>query len=463
MATTPHGEAFWRGKRVVVLGMARSGRAVARLLARHGARVRGTDLKDAKALELDPAAWTREGVELRLGGFDPSDLTGMDAAVVSPGIPKTATAYREAQARGVPVYSELEVASGFARAPIAAVTGTNGKSTTVTVLGALVRALEKPCAVAGNVGWALSEAVETVPEDGVLVVEVSSFQLEDVDRFRPRAAALLNLTPDHLDRYPSMDAYLAAKLRIFARQTPEDAAVLPADDPGLAALGGGLAARVLTFGAGPVTEGIAIASGRLVRRHRGVEEDLLGVSELSLPGPHNHANAAAALALLDGLGLPVPDPRVLEALRTLRGLPHRLEPVGTLDGVTFYNDSKATNPDSLKVALVSFPEPIVLLAGGRPKGGGYRELVPLIRRHVAAAVLVGEAAAMLEEVWGPAGVPLVHAGTDFERAVSLAFEAARERRTHVVLSPGCASFDMFRDYEDRGDRFRALVAAWSRK
>jgi UDP-N-acetylmuramoylalanine--D-glutamate ligase len=446
----------WQGKQVIVLGMARSGRAVARLLARHGARVRATDLKDAAGLGLDPQPLLDLGIELRLGTFTPEDLAGMDVAVVSPGIPKTAPVLREANRRGLRVLSELEVASRFARAPLAAVTGTNGKSTTVTVLGQLIESFGKPVAVAGNVGWALSEAVETIPADGFLVVEVSSFQLEDVDTFRPRSAAILNLTPDHLDRYDSYDAYAATKLRILARQESTDTAVLPWDDPRFRSPAALLRARTLWFGRGDVPSGVRIGDTNLAWVDDGKAREILPLARLSLQGPHNHENFAAALCLLAGLGLDPLDARVIETLQRAHGLHHRLEPVGDVDGVAFINDSKATNPDSLAVALRAFTTPVVLIAGGRPKSG-YEDLADLVRAHVAVIVLIGEAAAMLEAAWKETGVPMIHMGSDFEAAVRRAWQEARPRGASVLLSPGCASFDMFRDYEDRGDRFRDLV------
>jgi UDP-N-acetylmuramoylalanine--D-glutamate ligase len=341
------------------------------------------------------------------------------------------------------------------------VTGTNGKSTTVTVLGALIEAGGRPVEVAGNVGRALSEVVEQVPAEGVLVVEVSSYQLEDIETFHPRVAAVLNVTPDHLDRYDSFDHYKDTKLRIFAAQDANDVAVLPAGDPLLDPVAGALAARRLWFGeAESIVDGVAIAGGRLVHRAGGASREILPLAELSLPGPHNHANIAAALCLLDGLGGDLFDPRVIDRLRTLRGLPHRLEPVGVVDGVPFFNDSKATNPESLEVALRSFPDGVVLIAGGKPKNSDYTRLVPLIRCHTAVVVLIGEAEAMLATAWTGAGRELLACGSNFEAAVRTAFERARGAGLPVLLSPGCASFDMFRDFEDRGDRFRALVRRW---
>ena len=451
------GGSSWSGRRVVVLGMARSGRAVAQLLSRHGALVRGLDEKEAGQLELEAKTYTALGIELRLGGFDPKDLEGAEMAVVSPGIPKSAPVLREAARRGLRVLSEIEIASRFAKAPIAAVTGTNGKSTTVTLLGQLVEALGKPVAVAGNVGWPLSEAVETIPPDGCLVVEVSSFQLEDVEQFHPKSAAILNLTPDHLDRYDSLEHYAATKMRIFARQGPSDAAVLPWDDPRFRAEGGTLRAQTLWFGRGDLPQGARIGPTHLYWIEKGREHALLPLDRLSLAGPHNEENFAAALCLLAGLGEDPRDTRVIDMLTRAHGLHHRLEPVGQVNGVAFINDSKATNPDSLAVALRAFTTPVVLIAGGRPKQG-YEMLADLVREHVAAIVLIGEAAGLLEDAWRSTGVPMLHAGTDFEGAVRQAWEEARTRGATVLLSPGCASFDMFRDYEDRGDRFRAIVS-----
>jgi len=447
----------WKGRRVVVVGMARSGQAVARLLARHGARVRGTDLKDAGELGLDPGELERGGIELRLGSYLPGDIEAAEVAVVSPGIPKTSSVLQDAMRIGLPVLSELEVAARFARAPIAAVTGTNGKSTTVTVLGQLVAALGHPVAVAGNVGRALSDAVETVPENGFLVVEVSSFQLEDVDRFHPRVAAVLNLAPDHLDRYASFDDYVEAKLRILVNLGREDTAIVPVGDPRLDAAVAGLDARILRFGGSDVENGIAWVDGNLVKRWGGVETLLLPLDEIALPGAHNQANVASALCLLEGLGLDASDSRVLAAVRTLEGLPHRMERVAEMQGVIFYNDSKATNPDSMRAALGALGQPVVLIAGGRAKGGDYGELSGMVKACVAGVVVLGEAAPLLAEAWGDTGVPMQHAGSDLEEAVRLAYEMAGAERRPVLFSPGCASFDMFQDFEDRGDRFREIV------
>ncbi len=448
--------AIWKDRPVLVVGMARSGRAAAALLARHGARVRVTDVRDAKALRL-PARETA-GWDLCLGTDGVDALGGMDCLVVSPGVPKTAPVLVAAQRAGVTVLSELELASRFAKAPIAALTGTNGKSTTVTVLGQVLEAIERPVAVAGNVGTPLSEVVESIPAHGALAVEVSSYQLEDVDRFHARAAALLNITPDHLDRYAGFDAYAAVKRRIFDRQGTRDTAVAPAGDPMVPLPD--TRARVLTFGPGPVERGVAVTADALEWRGDGAPRRIIDRGSISLPGPHNHANIAAALCLAHGLGVDLFDPRVLGSLRTLRGLPHRLETVGAVQGVSFINDSKATNPDALEVALGAFEQPVILVAGGRAKDADYAKLAPLIRAHAAGVLLIGEAAPRLAEAWQGAGVP-IRSFPDLESALEAALALAGPRGASVLFSPGCASFDMFQDYEDRGDRLRAWVAGTS--
>jgi len=447
--------ALWRGKNVVVVGMARSGRAVASLLARHGARVTGTDLRPAEALDLEfpPEA----AVRLALGGHDPTLLDGADLLVVSPGIPKTAPFLADAARRNIPFLSELEVAARFARAPILALTGTNGKSTTVHVAGTLIEVFGISCVVAGNVGRALSEVVERVDETGILVVEVSSYQLEDVDRFHPVGAALLNVTPDHLDRYDSFDHYRATKLRIFACQGAGDWAVLPGGGA-FDSLADRLAARVLRFGRPEeVTEGAVVTGEDLLWREGGRDERVIGLEEFPLPGRHNQANAAAAICLVRAAGLNPLRPEVRGGLRTVRALRHRMEPVGEADGVRFINDSKATNPESLEVALGAFDKPVVLIAGGRAKTGDYGRLVPLLRTWAEAIVLIGEDSGRLREAWAPAGVPIHEAGDDLREAVAWAYAKARPGGLPVLLSPGCASFDMFQDFEDRGDRFRELA------
>jgi UDP-N-acetylmuramoylalanine--D-glutamate ligase len=440
------------GRRALVAGAARSGVAAARLLRRHRVEVTLCDRRPAAEAPAEAAALEREGVACVWGRDDERLLAGHDFVVWSPGIPVGHPLARAAAAAGLPVIGELELGYRAARAPLVCVTGTNGKSTTTDLVGALVRAAGREVEVCGNIGRALCEVAERVSPAGLLVVEVSSFQLETVDRLRPSIATWLNLTPDHLDRHGSLEAYAAAKQRLFARQTEEDWAILNADDPEVSRrrTGAGQPSEFSVTRA--VDEGAYAEDGWLWLARRGGRERLMPRAELRLPGPHNLANALAALATV----LPLdPAPALLRGvLREYAGLEHRLEPAGELQGVRFVNDSKATNGDSLRVALQSFPEPVVLIAGGRDKGQDFRPLAPLVARHVRHLVLIGEGAAAMARAWPD--VSQERAGS-LADAVRAAFEAARGSRAVVLLSPGCASFDMFRDYEDRGRRFKDEV------
>jgi UDP-N-acetylmuramoylalanine--D-glutamate ligase len=435
------------------VGAARSGVAAARLLRRHGLDVRLCDRAPADPVRL--AELTRLGIEARLGVDDPALLEGRDFVVWSPGIPLGHPIAAAARAAGTPVLSELEIGYRFARAPLLCVTGTNGKSTTTDLAGALLRGAGVHAEVCGNIGRALCEVVESVGPDGALVVEVSTFQLETVDRLKPRVATWLNLTPDHLDRHGSLAAYGALKQRLFAKQDEHDHAVWNADDPEVTARRTGRAQALEFSVRHEVKSGAFAVRGELRLAWSGARETLMPIPELRLRGAHNLSNALAALATV----LPLEPPR--EALRRVlgeyRGLEHRLESVAVIDGVEFVNDSKATNLDSMAVALHSFREPVVLIAGGRDKGQDFGTAAELARRHVRQAILIGEGADRIAEAWS--GVPMARARTLGE-AVEQAFEVARggEGGTGtVLLSPGCASFDMFRDFEDRGARFKEEV------
>ncbi len=440
------------GLSVLVLGLARSGVGVASLLRRHGFAVRAVDARESGQLP-GVDRLEREGVECLTGTSDAGLLAGMNWVVVSPGVPPDSSIYAAALTRGIPVLGELEVASRFVKGPVLAVTGTNGKTTTASWLAHLVRGAGRDVALAGNVGSALSEVADHLGADTFVVLEVSSFQLERIERFHARSAALLNLTPDHLDRYPSMREYGAAKARIFETQQPGDVAVLRAHDPQLRPFEPAVRARLAHFdAAGPVGEGAGVLDGSLCLFRQGTATPVLERSRLALPGPHNLENALAALAMT----LPwefSPESLAL-GLSQFPALPHRLEPCGEVRGVRFVNDSKATNVDSLEKALLSFDVPLHLIAGGRDKKGDFERLLPLVRQRVKALWLIGEAADRIAQAWP--GPPATRCAT-LEEAVESALRQAVSGEV-VLLSPGCASFDMFRDYEDRGDRFRRAVA-----
>ena len=450
------------GMAPLVVGAARSGLAAARLLHRHGAQVRVCDRRTAAEIAEAGGAGAEAlaalGIEVAFGRDDTSLLEGRDLVVWSPGIPDTHPIAAAARARGIRVISELELGFLAAHAPLICITGTNGKSTTTDLIGALVRAAGRDVAVCGNIGRAVCDVAETVEATGLLVVEVSSFQLETVDRLRPFVATWLNLTPDHLERHGDFATYGAVKQRLFARQEETDWGVWNADDPEVMARVTGRGSRLQFSRERPVPEGACVRDGRIALAWRGGDEPLLATRELRLPGAHNLANVLAALASV--LPLEIAPDTLRRVLRDYRGLEHRLEPVATVEGVRFVNDSKATNADSLAVALESFDEPVVLIAGGRDKGQDFRPLAPLVGRKVARAVLIGEGAEGMAQAWPD--VPNLRVPT-LEMAVDAAFLHARrpwpgsQEAKVVLLSPGCASFDMFRDFEDRGRRFKAEV------
>jgi UDP-N-acetylmuramoylalanine--D-glutamate ligase len=401
----------------LVVGLARSGVAAARMLERHG-RVIGVD---AGHPEVPP------GIEAHLG-VDGVDLLGEAACVVkSPGVPNEAPAIAAARERGLPVVGELELAWRLLPQRFIAVTGTNGKTTTTELLGAILREAALPVAVAGNVGTPLSSLVGRIEPDPTVVCEVSSFQAEDSLELAPDIALLLNLTEDHLDRHGSFEAYRDAKRRLFANQRPDQVAVAP---PGLDLPG---AARRIEFG--------------------DPAELPLPAEEIRLRGAHNLENAMGASAAALAAG--VPAEAVARALRGFAGVPHRLEEVGTVDGVLYVNDSKATNVSSALRGIESFDGGVHAILGGSLKGGGFEGLRDAVAARCRACYLIGEAAERLAADLEPAGVPL-HCCGDLGSAVRAASSAARPGEV-VLLSPACASYDQFRDYEERGDRFRSLV------
>jgi UDP-N-acetylmuramoylalanine--D-glutamate ligase len=444
--------AWFEGSRALVVGLARSGVAAAKLLLEHGCEVRGVDRRRAEDLEATARELRELGVDLRFGSTEPSQLEGRNLVVVSPGVPLDLPLFTEAEKRGIPIVAEVELGFAVALAPIIAVTGTNGKSTTVELLGAIGRAAGRKTEVLGNIGTALSEEAENVPEDGLLVVEISSFQMESSTRFHPKVGVLLNVTPDHLDRHGSMERYAGLKARLFQFQNESEFRVQPLGDARIELLLRPMKSKPLWFGfADPTGDGVWLDGGFLRYRFAGKAGSLMRRDEAPLPGPHNTENMAAAAAAALAVG--IPERAIAKALREFRGLPHRLAPVAEIDGVRYVNDSKATNVDALKRALESFTEPVTLIAGGRDKDGDFVSIRALVMERVRHAVYVGEAAAKIEASWPD--VPHECAAT-LEEAVQVA-RARTEPGGIVLLSPGCASYDMFRNFEERGARFEAAV------
>lgn len=443
-------------RNILVIGMARSGQAAAALLQRHGARVTITDVKSREELLPSAEELAAAGVAVHPGGHLPADFAAADLIVISPGVRLDLPELQAARQRGVPVLSELEVGYRFCRGRIAAITGTNGKTTTVSLLAQMVADAGVPGVLAGNVGLAFTAVAETMPPEGIAVLEVSSFQLEAIQDFHPQAAAILNITPDHLDRYPNMQAYVEAKAMIMRRQDAGDVLVLNANDKYTPLLAAQAPGRVLTFSTEkpPEVEGLWVEKGLITYRIFGLgQEELIPADELLVPGPHNLENALAATAL--GLVLGLPPASLKKTLRTFRGVAHRLEPVGEIRGVRFVNDSKGTNVDAVIKALQSYTSPIVLILGGRDKHGDFTALRDLLRQRVRTVVVTGEAKEIIAgQITGTVPVVSEHL---FQDAVRAAARLALEGDV-VLLSPGCASFDQFKNFEERGENFRALVA-----
>lgn len=445
-----------KGRSVVVLGAGRSGLAAARALLRHGARVTVSDAKPLDQLAAAAAGAARLGFQLSAGGHPEALLAGLGLVVISPGVPNSIPFVKAARARGVPVISEIELSFRLKPRRWLAVTGTNGKTTTTALLHAMFEAAAFPALLGGNIGEALADRVEEAPEEAAVVAEVSSFQLEDVERFKPFVGVWTNLTPDHLDRYPDMEAYGRAKAKLFQSMDGRDHLVSNAQDPLVERFCAGARAVRWRFARGAEQAcGAWEQAGALWLREPGsAARALLPVSELGLRGPHNLENALAATCAAAAFGLPWES--LAAALRAFRGVEHRLEPAGTLKGLRFVNDSKATNVASVEKALLSFDGPIHLILGGRDKAGDFGALAPLVKVRVARIYAIGEARAKVARQLGPAA-PVEDCGT-LEAAVAAAAARGREGEW-VLLSPGCASFDQFNDYEHRGREFKRLVRA----
>ena len=447
-----------QGKRALVLGLGRSGVAAARLLAGRGARVIGVDNADNEALQTVAKTLRVQGVEVRLGVGQPGQVAA-DLAVLSPGFPPQNALLRAVENAGVPVISELELGFRFCPCPVVAISGTNGKTTTTELCAAVLQAGGMAAPAAGNIGRAFCDllsrggAKSAEPERlDAMVLEVSSFQLERIERFRPRVSVMLNVTPDHLDRYASMRDYAAAKERVFMNQQPEDLAVVNADClADFASLRRPDAPRLVVFSARGRREGCAmwLEGTRIFSAQTG---GMLDMMSTHLRGPHNAENIMSALAVGEAFNVPLEVAR--RAIAAYRPLPHRCEFVAEIDGVSYINDSKATNTDAVEKALVGIDRPVVLIAGGKDKGFDFAVLNEILRRKVKLAVLIGDTREKLAAAWSPA-VCCVEADT-LEAAVRTAQENAR-RGDVVLLSPACSSFDMFKSYEDRGEQFKQIV------
>jgi UDP-N-acetylmuramoylalanine--D-glutamate ligase len=442
----------FKDKKVTVVGLARSGLSAALVLKQAGARVFGTDsgTPDHAVLEHLQHA----GVALETGGHTDRALDA-DVFVLSPGVPLKAPVVQKAQKRGIPILGELELAAMNTQAEIVAVTGSNGKSTTVSLMGEMFRHGPFRSAVGGNIGDALSGKCRGLGQGDVLIAEVSSFQLDTAVRFKPATAVVLNLTPDHLDRYDSPDEYYASKMSIAQNQDGNDLLVLNRDDANIARLRGAVpkAVPVHWFSTrGEVPWGAFVRGRQVVYKNGGTEERVMAVDQIALPGPHNLSNALAAVTAARRHG--VAAQAIARVLMQFQGIEHRLEFVIKKRGVRFFNDSKATNTDALSWALQSLQGGIHLIAGGRDKNSDFTALNALVRKHVKAVYALGESAGKIKAAW--AGLAPLTECRDMEAAVKAALRNAAEGE-NVLLSPACASFDMYRNFEERGRHFKRLV------
>jgi UDP-N-acetylmuramoylalanine--D-glutamate ligase len=446
-----------KNKRVLVVGLGRSGVASAIFLQEHGAKVIVSDSKSEVQLQSEVPTLLDRGISIETGHHGERTFRDQDLIVVSPGVPSEQPQLQHARSLGIPVIGEVELAFRFLQGKVLAITGSNGKTTTTTLVGEILAKSEtksgKKTLVGGNIGTpVISLAGQSTP-DSQTVLEISSFQLESIEQFRPWIAAILNITPDHLDRHHTFQAYVDAKARIFENQQSDDFAILNADDPTCVALKDKIKASLLWFSRKqPVESGAFLKDEQVIFRQNGHEQPVLSRSDIQLKGEHNLENVLAAVAMTMVAGC-TPQ-QVREAVKDFRAVEHRLELVATINGVTFYNDSKATNVDATVKALESFPGNIHIILGGKDKGSDYTVLNPLLRERAKRVYLIGAASDKIASHVKNA-TELVRSGT-LERAVRQAFEAAKSGDV-VLLAPACASFDQFNSYEHRGRVFKELV------
>src|SRR5437899_7634680 len=445
-------------KRVLVVGLGKSGVASALFLRSRGAQVTVSDSKPQEQLSEEIPTLLDHGIIMERGGQGGRTIDGQDMIVVSRGVPADSPPLVQARALGEPVIGEIELAAQFLPKSIVAITGSNGKTTTTTLTGEIITAGGYPTRVGGNIGTPAISLVATARPDSVVVLEVSSFQLETIQTFRPKVAVVLNVTPDHLDRHRTFETYVDAKARIFENQQADDFAVLNADDPVCVGLAGRTRAQVFWFSRKKeVQQGASLRDGRILFRDSSGQQEIMVASEIPLKGAHNLENTLAAICA--GALMKCAPERIREAVRNFKAVEHRLEYVATIRGVEYYNDSKATNVDATIKALESFPANIHLILGGKDKGSDYTVLNDLLRQRVKRVYTIGAAAEKIEsQVKGAAEI--VHAES-LDNAVQRASANAQPGDV-VLLAPACASFDQFRNYEHRGKVFKDLVQRLAR-
>ena len=446
----------YNGKKALVCGMARSGIAAAKLLKRLGAEVTLQDMKKREDISADVLNLENEGIVLYTGA-NPDDIAcAQDIIVLSPGIPCDLPFITAAEAAGVSVISEVELAYTLTKCPITAITGTNGKTTTTTLTGEIMKAVYGNTAVVGNIGIPYSEEVERLTEKDWVVAEISSFQMEKAKEFHPHISAVLNITPDHLNRHKTMEVYIAMKERVFEKQTAEDFCILNHGDEACRKMADKTAAKVFFFSSSEkLEEGIYLDGETIEVRWNGISETLINVNDLQILGVHNHENvmAAAAAAICANIPLDI----IRDVLKAFAGVEHRIEYVATVDGVDYYNDSKGTNVDASIRAVLAMKKPIVLIGGGYDKGSSFDEWTQLFPGRVKHLVLIGVTAPLVRASAEKFGFTAISECETFKEAVDLCREKAEDGDC-VLLSPACASWDMFDNFEQRGRVFKDIVS-----
>ncbi|MHB9037341.1 MAG: UDP-N-acetylmuramoyl-L-alanine--D-glutamate ligase [Armatimonadota bacterium] len=450
---------MFNGKSIAVIGMARTGLAVAEVMRELGARVVIYDKKDASELAEAIEFAKRIGAEVRVG-TDSVDLDGIDMVVPSPGVPKSTPVFAEAEKRGIEVISEIELAYRLSKAPIIAITGTNGKTTTTVLTGQIMIADGRDTYIAGNVvagdiRLPLVTAAYRASSESVIVAEISTFQLEWITSFKPKVAMLLNVTSDHMDRHASVEEYAGLKARIFKNQSESDFAVINAENPFTASLAPSLKGRVMRFARkSEIEEGGFVRGDDLVVRLVGIETIVCKRSDIPLRGEHNVENVLAASCAALALG--VKPESVFKAVREFKPVEHRLEPVAVIDGVEYINNSMCTNVDAAVRSVEAIDEPQIVIAGGKDKGSDYAALGEAFKRKAKHVVLIGADAGLIESAARRAGFDAISRAKSMQEAVDIARSLAKPGDV-VVLTPGCASFDMFNSFEHRGLVFKEAV------
>jgi len=446
-----------KDKPVLVVGLGKSGVASAQFLQARGAKVTVSDSKSPEQLANEIPALLDRGIAVETGGHGERTFRGQDLIVVSPGVPADSAPVLQARLQGVPIIGEIELAAQFLQGRIVAITGSNGKTTTTTLTGEILAASGFPVAVGGNIGTPAISLVDQTTPKSFVVLEVSSFQLETIQTFRPFISAILNITPDHLDRHRTLEAYVDAKARIFENQNATDFCVLNADDAAANALTSRAKCPVLHFSRRTeVPAGVFVRQGKVFFRNGETEREILPVEEITLQGAHNLENVLAAVCIASLAGCPAN--KIGQAVHAFKAVEHRLEFVAEIAGVRYFNDSKATNVDATIKALESFPANIHLILGGKDKGSDYSVLNPLLRERVKQVYTIGAAAEKIASQIGQAA-PIDPSGT-LENALRRASAAAKPGDI-VLLAPACASFDQFQSYEHRGRVFKEAVRALS--